>query len=119
MVVVTVIAIATAAVSLSLRDPAAAQLDREAERLTALFETARAESRTAGLAVQWSPVPEDASGDQFRFQGLPSAIALPRRWLAAEVAVEIAGARFIRLGPEADDRCAAPDPSAWARSACC
>ena len=102
LVVVALIAIATATVSLSLRDPAAAQLEREAERLAALFEAARAESRAAGISVQWVPVRDanNAAGDQFRFQGLPVRIALPRRWLGEPVAVEIVGAPVVRLGPE-------------------
>ena len=100
LVVVALIAIATATVSLALRDPAAAQLEREAERLAALFETARAESRAAGLDVQWAPV-RDTTTDQFRFVGLPSRIKLPTRWLGESVAVELmAGARAVRLGPE-------------------
>jgi general secretion pathway protein H len=100
LVVVALIAIATATVSLALRDPAAAQLEREAERLTALFEAARAESRAAGLAVHWAPLREAGDGDQFRFDGLPARIQLPRRWLGAPVAVEIMGAARVRLGPE-------------------
>jgi len=99
LVVVALIAIATATISLALRDPASAQLEREAERLAALFESARAESRATGLDVQWLPV-IDNSGDQFRFQGLPASINLPRRWLGEPVAVEIAGATAVRLGPE-------------------
>ncbi|MEJ6006372.1 prepilin-type N-terminal cleavage/methylation domain-containing protein [Paucibacter sp. AS339] len=99
LVVVALIAIATATVSLSLRDPAAVQLEREAERLAALFETARAESRAAGLTVTWRPVQDD-SKDQFRFSGLPARIQLPQRWLGDGVAVQIAGARQVTLGPE-------------------
>lgn len=100
LVVVAMIAIAAATVSLSLRDPAAAQLEREAERLVALFETARAESRAAGLNVQWAPVELAGSADQFRFIGLPARIQLPRRWLGEVVNVEIANGRSVRLGPE-------------------
>jgi len=99
LVVVALIAIATATISLSLRDPASVQLEREAERLAALFETARAESRAAGLAVTWRPVQDD-SQDQFRFMGLPARIQLPQRWLGEPVAVQIPGARHITLGPE-------------------
>ncbi|MGN6830228.1 pilus assembly FimT family protein [Paucibacter sp. M5-1] len=99
LVVVALIAIATATLSLALRDPAGAQLEREAERLAALFETARAEARAAGLTVQWAPVNDD-SGDQFRFRGLPERMQLPRRWLGEAVAVEIVGARSVQLGPE-------------------
>ena len=100
LVVVGLVAISAATISLALRDPAAAQLAREGERLAALFETARAESRAAGLDVRWVPV-QDATTEQFRFDGLPRQIALPSRWLGEPLAVEIGGgARFIRLGPE-------------------
>lgn len=99
LVVVAMVAIASAAVSMAVRDPAEAQLEREAERLVALFETARAESRTAGIDVQWAPLQQDAR-DHFRFAGLPPTIQLPRRWLGEGVAVQIANARSVRLGPE-------------------
>ncbi|MET0517690.1 MAG: prepilin-type N-terminal cleavage/methylation domain-containing protein [Burkholderiaceae bacterium] len=103
LVVVALIAIATATISLSLRDPAATQLEREAERLAALFESARAESRTAGVPVRWRPLPDDAaaaSGAQFRFEGLPPGIEMPRQWLGEPVRVEMAGAAVVQLGPE-------------------
>ncbi|MDY0743113.1 prepilin-type N-terminal cleavage/methylation domain-containing protein [Paucibacter sp. R3-3] len=100
LVVITIVAIASAAISISLRDPAASQLEREAERLTGLLETARAESRAAGVEVQWLPLVGDASGDQFRFVGLPASVPMPRRWLGEAVAVEIVGARSLTLGPE-------------------
>lgn len=104
LVVVSLVAISAATIMLSLRDPAATQLEREAERLAALFETARAESRATGLSVQWAPVQgatADRTGDQFRFTGLPRQIVLPRRWLGEPLAAEIAGgALFIKLGPE-------------------
>ncbi|HYK00068.1 MAG TPA: prepilin-type N-terminal cleavage/methylation domain-containing protein, partial [Burkholderiaceae bacterium] len=41
MIVMALIAVAVGVVTLSLRDPAAAQLDREAVRLAALLEAAR------------------------------------------------------------------------------
>ena len=47
------IAVAVGVVTLSLRDPAATQLDREAVRLAALLETARAESRAAGVPLRF------------------------------------------------------------------
>lgn len=100
LVVVAMIAIAAGTISLSVRDPSAAQLDREAERLIALLETARAEARAAGLSVRWQPVRDD-SGDHFRFQGLPTRIVLPKRWLGEPVSVELAaGASGLVLGPE-------------------
>ncbi|HEY1090707.1 MAG TPA: prepilin-type N-terminal cleavage/methylation domain-containing protein [Burkholderiaceae bacterium] len=109
MVVLALIAIATAAISLSLRDPEAEQLEREAERLSALLESARAEARSTGLLVSWAPVdgnapmPNDLNAspdDQFRFTGLPPSLDLPRRWLADPVQVEIEGATALVLGPE-------------------
>src|SRR5438128_3651594 len=53
MVVMALIAVAVGMVALSLRDPAADQLDREAVRLAALLESARAESRTAGVPLRF------------------------------------------------------------------
>lgn len=100
LVVVALLAIASATIALALRDSAATQLEREGERLAALFETARAEARVSGLPVAWMPV-RDASGEQFRFTGLPPGVQLPRRWLGEAPVVEIAGSTgSIRLGPE-------------------
>ena len=99
LVVVALIAIATATVSLSLRDAGAAQLEREGERLAALFETARAEARASGVAVRWRLVSSD-TGDQFAFEGLPEKISLPRRWQADSVQAQIEGAAQVQLGPE-------------------
>ena len=48
LVVVALIAIATAGVSLSLRDSADSALERDATRLAALLETARAQARASG-----------------------------------------------------------------------
>jgi general secretion pathway protein H len=55
LVVVSIVALATAGVSLSLRDASATQLEREAQRLVALLESARAQSRTRGVPVFWQP----------------------------------------------------------------
>src|SRR5262245_35194835 len=53
MVVMALIAVAVGMVTLSLRDPAANQLDREAVRLAALLEAGRAESRSAGVPLRF------------------------------------------------------------------
>ena len=58
MIVVAIIALATAGVSLALRDSDSTQLEREALRLSALLESARAQSRTSGIALIWQPTPE-------------------------------------------------------------
>ena len=92
LVVVAIIAVATAGVSLSLRDSSQTALEREAQRLAVLFESARAQSRANGTAVIWRP-----TVDGFRFEGLPPG-ALPTRWLEAGTR---AGANVaIQLGPE-------------------
>src|SRR5512138_3517658 len=55
MVVIALVAIAAGVASLALRDPAASRLDTEAQRLSALLESARAESRISGVPVIWTP----------------------------------------------------------------
>ena len=99
LVVVAIVGIAAGVASLSLRDPDATRLEREASRLAALLESARAAGRAAGISVMWDPV-DDSNGDQFRFEGLPSRAQLPKRWLGERISVEIAGAKFVTLGPE-------------------
>lgn len=100
LIVVALIAIASAVVSLALRDPAATRLEREAARLSALLEAARAESRASGVAARWEPrkVQEGEAG--FRFVGLPASSELPGDWLGEGVSAEIPGARAVLLGPE-------------------
>jgi general secretion pathway protein H len=92
LVVVAIIAFATAGVSFALRDTAASQLEREAQRLSALFESARAQSRTAGVAIIWQP----AEGG-FRFQGARAG-TLPEQWLS-DTTVLVQGGPVL-LGPE-------------------
>jgi general secretion pathway protein H len=53
LVVLAIIAIATAGVSLALRDSSTTALEREGERLAALLESGRIKSRATGLAVIW------------------------------------------------------------------
>ncbi|MBE7942709.1 MULTISPECIES: prepilin-type N-terminal cleavage/methylation domain-containing protein [Ramlibacter] len=92
MVVVTIIAIATAAVSLALRDSADTQLERDGQRLAALLESGRAQSRSTGVPVRWSAIPGG-----FRFDGV-TAGSLPDQWLAA--GTEVIGSATLVLGPE-------------------
>jgi general secretion pathway protein H len=67
LVVIALIAIGTAAVSFSLRDTAETVLERDAERLAALFESARARSRASGVPVKWHPQSLNSSGASKRF----------------------------------------------------
>ena len=92
LVVVAIIAIATAGVSLALRDSQATLLEREAQRLAALLESARAQSRSSGVPVRWHPIEGG-----FRFDGLP-AQALPDRWLTETTHAR--GNPTLILGPE-------------------
>ena len=94
MVVVAIIALGTALASLALRDSEGTVLAREAERLAALLESARAQSRAAGVPVRWRTT---ASG--FVFDGLPaSAAPLPTHWLDAQTAA--LGNAPLMLGPD-------------------
>lgn len=93
LVVISIMALATAGVGLALRDSGATQLQREGERLAALLESARAQSRASGAAVRWRA---DAQG--FHFEGLPPQSALPSRWL--DGATGVRGPGELWLGPE-------------------
>ena len=92
MVVVAIIALGTAVASLALRDNEGAVLARDAERLAALLESARARSRASGVPVRWQAV-----RGGFRFDGLPQD-ALPTQWLDADTHVR--GTSVLVLGPE-------------------
>ena len=100
MVVVAIIAIASAVASLALRDPAASRLEHEAARLVSLLESARAEARASGVPARWEPLSEQADGSGFRFVGLPGNDKLPTRWLEAGTSAQVIGARAVVLGPE-------------------
>jgi general secretion pathway protein H len=100
MIVVAVIAIATAVASLALRDPAATKLEQEAVRLAALLESARAEARSSGVAARWEPLSGQPDGSGFRFIGLSPSDPLPTHWLDAATAAQVIGGRAIVLGPE-------------------
>ncbi len=92
LVVISIIAIATAGVTLALRDTASMQLEREAERLAALLESARAQSRTNGVPVRWR-----LDGAGFRFDGV-LAKALPQSWLDAQTRARTV--QPVLLGPD-------------------
>jgi general secretion pathway protein H len=92
LVVVSIIAIATAGVAFSLRDSAQTQTEREAQRLAALLESARAQSRTRGVAVIWR-----STAQGFQFEGLPAG-TLPGNWLDKGTTVALGSA--LELGPD-------------------
>jgi general secretion pathway protein H len=102
LIVVAIVALASAVATLALRDPQTSALEREADRLSALLEAARAESRASGLPALWVPMPapETEGAPDFRFVGLPAALGLPQHWLTPQVQAEVIGARGLVLGPE-------------------
>jgi len=100
MIVVALIAIASAVASLAIRDPAASKLEQEAVRLAALLESARADARASGVAARWEPLATQADGSGFRFVGLKPSEPLPTRWLETATTAQVIGARAVVLGPE-------------------
>lgn len=93
LVVISLMAVATAGVSLSLRDSGEQQLEREAQRLATLLESARAQARANGSLVTWQPLPQG-----FRFDGLATGVKMPTQWLQTTVQVQPNTA--VVLGPE-------------------
>ncbi len=95
LVVVAIIAFASAGVGLALRDSAATALERDGQRLAALLESGRAISRASGVPVVWRTTP-----DGFRFDGVP-AQALPTQWLHSSTTARASNpAQTVVLGPE-------------------
>jgi general secretion pathway protein H len=98
LVVMAIVAMASVGVGLAMRDTSQVQLAREAERLAALLESARAQSRVTGVPVRWR-----ATATGFQFDGLERA-DLPTQWLDQDTAVlETPGAKdpaTLWLGPE-------------------
>jgi general secretion pathway protein H len=92
LVVMAIMALGIAGVVFAVRDTSAQHLDREAQRLAALLDAARAQSRAQGIGVRWRPVEGG-----FRFDGLADG-ALPRHWLSE--AVQVRGTPVLVLGPE-------------------
>ncbi|HXD41667.1 MAG TPA: GspH/FimT family pseudopilin [Ramlibacter sp.] len=92
LIVVAIVAIASAGVSFALRDSQATQLEREAQRLAALLESARAQSRSSGVPVRWHP-----TENGFTFEGVPPD-TLPQHWLVETT--QVSGPGMLLLGPE-------------------
>lgn len=92
LVVVSIVALASAGVGFAFRDSTDSQLEREAQRLAALFDAARAQSRANGVPVRWR-----ALEGGFRFEGaMPGT--LPEHWLSRDTIV--AAQASVVLGPE-------------------
>lgn len=92
LVVVAIMALATAGVGFALADSGRNQLQREGDRLAALLESARAQSRASGSVVSWRA---DAAG--FHFEGVTPG-SLPGHWL--QPGTQVRTPRTLWLGPE-------------------
>lgn len=92
LLVVAIVAVASAGVSFALRDSGQTQLEREAQRLAALLESGRARSLASGAPVRWRVTPTG-----FVFDGLAQG-ELPDAWLSKDVAAT--GNELLLLGPE-------------------
>lgn len=93
LLVVALIAMAGAGVGFALRDAGDNQVEREAQRLVALLDAARAQSRASGVPVVWH-----ADADGFEFAGLPAAGAAHTPWMAPGMSVR--DGSTLLLGPE-------------------
>jgi general secretion pathway protein H len=108
LVVLSIIGLTMAGVSLSLRDSSQTQLEREAQRLVAHLEAARAQSRTSGIAQVWRITPAG-----YAIVRLPAQADAPVRqevWLSTNTQAHIqprpntagnaALSNVVVLGPE-------------------
>lgn len=95
LLVVTVVAIASAGVSFAFRDATQSKLDTEAQRLIAVLESARAQSRASGVPLKWRP-----TADGFIIEGLSDDPKNPakQKWQDSEIVVN--SDKPLLLGPE-------------------
>ena len=107
LLVVAIVAVASAGVAFAVRDTSETQLEREGQRLAAMLDSARARSRASGLPVYWL-----AGAQGFLFVGLPPSQAEPDAvaptvdaggtsvvpWLADGMSVP--DGTTVKLGPE-------------------
>ncbi len=110
LVVLAIVAIGSAGVGFAMRDGTQTQLEREALRLSALLETARARSQLSGVPVRWQ-----VTESGFRFEGLtPHAgpeDALPQSWLEADTGASVPDAlRKNPTGRQPGGLLLGPDP---------
>jgi general secretion pathway protein H len=107
LVVLAIIGFAMAGVSLAMRDSSQTQLEREAQRLTAQLEAARAQSRTSGVALIWRTT---ADGYDITSAVAGSGLATRREaWLSPSTQANVnpnasnvnaTAANWVVLGPE-------------------
>ena len=104
MVVVLIVALASGMVAFSLRDTQGIALEREGQRLAAMLEYARAQSRLQGTPVRWRATPQG-----FALEGLNKPVP-EQPWLSEDTrvldvlprnpAIDPATLASLALGPE-------------------
>ena len=104
MVVVLIVALASGMVAFSLRDTQGIALEREGQRLAAMLEYARAQSRLQGTPVRWRATPQG-----FALEGLNKPVP-EQPWLSEDTrvldvlprnpAIDSATLASLALGPE-------------------
>jgi general secretion pathway protein H len=108
LVVLAIIALGTAGVGFAMRDGAQNRLEREAVRLSALLESARARSQMTGVPVRWQPT---VTG--FAFAGLrpqPGGESeLPQDWLNDDTRAAVENAPAPQAG-QSQDLLLGPEP---------
>jgi general secretion pathway protein H len=88
LLVVAIIAIASAGASLALRDSAQSRLEMEAQRLAAVLDASRAKARATGVAMHWK-----ASTTGYTVDGTATV------WQSSDIVVD-APPQGLLLGPE-------------------
>jgi len=112
LVVLAIVAIGSAGVGFAMRDGTQSQLEREALRLSALLESARARSQLSGVPVRWQPT---AQG--FRFEGLSgSTEPMPQSWLDADTQALLETPRGTRANGQPGALLLGPEPLIEAQS---
>lgn len=108
LVVLAIVVIGSAGVGFAMRDGTQSQLEREALRLSALLESARARSQLSGVPVRWQP-----QSNGFRFEGLTRLADLqanlPTAWLDADTRASVETAAPLSRG-ESAPLLLGPDP---------
>ena len=103
LVVLAIVAIASAGVGFALRDDTQVRLEREALRLGALLEAARAQSQVSGVATRWLVT---AQGFRFEPEVATGNDASARAWLDGDTRARVEAnattpANVLLLGPDA------------------
>ena len=104
LVVLAIIGITLAGVSLSLRASPQVKLEREAQRLVAVLEAARAQSRTSGVPLMWQAHAEGFSIAPTKPFAQKPHTPTPRTeaWLTAgtQATIDSPTPSAVMLGPE-------------------